>query len=357
MQSTKAVRPWLRIASTGWWAASKAYHAWYDAQLRRVHARRAPAVVGVGNLSLGGTGKTPLVLHLAGWLSRTTSVVLLSRGYKRTTRGFRWVNGQESPFTSGDEAYLCFKRFQTNGKVAVAVCENRRQGIAEIVRCKPDTRVILLDDAFQHRRIRPTLSLLLTPFHAPFFRDDLFPLGRLREPRSGAARADLVVVTKTPLDATDGVEKNFFRAIQACHPKLEAASVFFAHMRYKHPICFWTRREGRLPHRLLLVTGIADPLPLRTHLLQQGHAVVHLAFSDHRWFDYNDVLQVVDAFERLPGSSKAIVTTEKDGVRLQYNHWQILLAQFPIFYLPVAVCFAPRDQLAFEAKIMDVCGT
>ncbi len=349
-------RPWLQIPSKWYSAISNVRNYFYDTNIKAVTSYVHPVLIGVGNLSLGGTGKTPLILYIADFLAQIQVIALLSRGYKRISVGFQCIDSQDSPFTSGDEAYLCFQRFKNNPNATTAVCNNRVQGIHQIMLHRPGTTVVLLDDAFQHRRIKPTLNILLTTFHAPFFKDDVLPLGNLREPRKGAARADIILVTKSPKDVADGVKESFFKGIQKYHPNLERSSIFFTHILYKNPICVWSKTEGQLPHSLLLVTGIAQPWPLRDHLMDKGHSVIHLAFPDHHWFRYKDIVQIVSVFQSLNSTAKAMVTTEKDSVRFQYNHWQTLLTKFPMFYIPITVEFSKTDQLAFEEKLMDVCA-
>lgn len=349
-------RPWLQIPTKWYGIMSNVRNYLYDTNIKTVTSYAHPILIGVGNLSLGGTGKTPLILYVAELLAPRKAIALLSRGYKRTSVGFKCINSKDSPLTAGDEPYLCFQRFKNNANTTTAVCKNRVQGVDQIMHHRPSTTVVLLDDAFQHRCIKPALNILLTTFHTPFFKDDVLPLGNLREPRKGAARADLILVTKSPKDVTDCVKERFYKGIQKYHPNLERSSIFFTHILYKNPVCIWSKTEHQLPHSLLLVTGIAQPLPLRDYLIDNGHSVIHLAFPDHHWFCYNDIIQIVNVFHSLNSTAKAIVTTEKDSVRFQYNHWQTLLAKLPMFYIPITVGFNKTDQLTFEAKIMDVCA-
>lgn len=340
---------WLQILSWVYGGMISLRNFLYKRKIKRSFFYKTPKVIGVGNLSLGGTGKTPLVIYLVKMLSKHHVIAVLSRGYKRTSIGFKVVNVLESAVTVGDEPYLLYKHFVDNPNVMIAVCENRVKGVAKIIEYRPNIEVILLDDAFQHLSLTPHLNILLTTFHQPFFKDHLLPLGRLRESRKGASRADIVLVTKSPPNLTPSKIGTIKAAIQKYHTK--EVPIFFTHTIYHEPITMGDRNQPKLPTVLLLVTGIADPLPLRIYLETNGHKVTHLAFQDHHWFNYTDILNIIRLFHRLSHPDKAIVTTEKDYVRLIDHHWSKLLSPLPIFYIPIEIGFAQEAQEAFEAKI------
>lgn len=324
----------------------------YKKQIKKSFFPKKPKVIGIGNLSLGGTGKTPLVVYLVTLLAKRHVIAVLSRGYKRKSIGFKIINALESVCTAGDEPYLLYQRFGNNPNVLIAVCENRVKGIAQIMEYRPEVEVVLLDDAFQHLSLTPHLNIVLTSFHQPFFKDHLLPFGRLREPRKGVSRADIVLVTKSSPNLTQATMDPIKTAIQTYHTN--SVSIFFTHTIYHDPIAVGSFKGAKLPTVLLLVTGIADPLPLQNHLENNGHKVTHLDFPDHDWFSDGDVHTIIHLFHRLGHPDKAIVTTEKDYVRLINHHWRKLLCVLPIFYIPIEIGFAQEAKEAFDRKIMDV---
>lgn len=342
---------WLQILSWGYGRMVSIRHFLYKKKFKKSFFYKQPKIIGIGNLALGGTGKTPLAIYLVRLLAKDQVVAVLSRGYRRTSIGFKVINALESALTAGDEPYLLYKYFIHNPNVVIAVCENRAKGIEKIIAYRPTVEVILLDDAFQQLSLTPHLNILLTTFHQPFFKDHLLPLGRLREPRKSASRADIVLVTKSPPNLTPSKMEAIKAAIAPYYTN--AASIFFTHIVYHDPIAMGDRKEDRLPIMLLLVTGIADPLPLRTYLETNGHKVTHLVFQDHHWFNYDDILKIIRVFDKLGHLAKAIVTTEKDYVRLIDHHWIKLLSPLPMFYIPMEIRFAQETQKSFETKIME----
>ncbi|UWW96853.1 MAG: tetraacyldisaccharide 4'-kinase [Candidatus Cardinium sp.] len=339
----------LQILSWGYGGVVSLRNLLYKKKVKKSFFYKKPIVIGVGNLSLGGTGKTPLVIYLVQLLAKEHVVAVLSRGYKRTSVDFKVVNGLASASTAGDEPYLLYKHFLGNPNVLITVCENRAKGVAKIMEYRPNVEVIILDDAFQHLSLTPHLNILLTTFHQPFFTDHLLPLGRLREPRKGASRADIIVVTKSPPNLSQSKIDVIKTAMQPYHSK--ALSIFFTHTVYHDPVAIGDCKTNQLPTVLLLVTGIADPLPLRIYLETNGHKVTHLAFQDHHWFNDVDILDIFNLFHKLNDPDKAIVTTEKDYVRLIDHHGIKLLSRLPIFYIPMEIRFSQEAQGDFEEKI------
>lgn len=324
----------------------------YSKKIKKSLCYTQPRLIGIGNLSLGGSGKTPMVIYLAKLLSKAHVVAVLSRGYKRKSSGFQVINNQTSVATAGDEPYLLHRLFSANPNVIIAVCANRAAGIAHIQTLRPDTQIILLDDAFQHRRITANLNIVVTPFDQPFFTDYLLPMGRLREPRQEIARADIIIVTKSPSNLTKEQINKIKTTIKATHPNLHNIPIFFTSLIHHHPIATWTNQKQQLPPSLLLVTGIADPLPLYTYLEKKGHSITHLAFRDHHWFQYRDIMKIIDTFQKIPHRYKAIITTEKDYVRLIDPSWEKLLTALPLFYIAIDIGFIPeQEELLFHTTI------
>ncbi|MBX9890120.1 MAG: tetraacyldisaccharide 4'-kinase, partial [Amoebophilaceae bacterium] len=279
----------------------------YDHKLKKSCCYKAPKLIGVGNLSVGGTGKTPLVIYLTQFLAQHKAVAILSKGYKRLSKGFKIIHKMDSALTAGDEPYLYYTRFKDNPNVMVVVCENRTEAISRLMQYRPTIKVILLDDAFQDRSIIPTLNILLTTSHHPFFNDHLLPLGLLREPRKEAKRADMIIITKNSNNPSKSTVNKLKTTIKSYHPTLKTTELFFTRIIYKSPIQMWGQPLDRLPTALVLVTGIANPLYLQRYLTQKGHQVTHLTFNDHHWFSYRDILKIYNTFQALNEGDKAIV--------------------------------------------------
>lgn len=258
-------------------------------------------IVGVGNLAVGGTGKTPhtelLVAHL---LSQQLRVGVLSRGYGRQTQGFRWVTPDSTASEVGDEPLQMRTRFAST-RVDFAVCENRVRGIY-LMTAAADYDIIVLDDAFQHRYVRPRCNILLTTFDRLYIDDHLLPYGRLRERSTGAQRAQIIIVTKCPADLTPQKRKTIEKRLG----------------KTGTPVFFTTIQYAPLPtiEKALLVTGIAHPTPLRKHLQDLGISFEHLTFPDHHNFTPADRQKIIAQAETMP----CLLTTQKDAVRLAELH-------------------------------------
>jgi tetraacyldisaccharide 4'-kinase len=301
----------------------------------------ATPVISIGNLTLGGTGKTPHVELLIRLLKDEFKIATLSRGYGRKTSGFREVTLTSSTEECGDEPVQYKNKFPD---INVFVCESRREGIRKIEQYSPD--VILLDDAYQHRYVKPSLNMLLTEFDAAFFNDHIFPYGRLRESAKGYDRADIIMVTKCPDELTE-MEMDAFTA--AVHP-LPHQKIFFSRLKY-HPLQKFSNssvisQEAYKTTHVLMVTGIANPLPARRYLEKHFASVQPLVFPDHHHFTSADYSTIAQKFDNIV-SPAIIVTTEKDAVRMQGNHTDL-----PVYILPVEIELV-SDKLQFEQYITD----
>jgi tetraacyldisaccharide 4'-kinase len=299
-------------------------------------------IIAVGNLTVGGTGKTPHVEYLLRLLTNY-NLATLSRGYKRRSKGFVLADSAATVASLGDEPYQYYKDFD---KVTVAVCEDRVEGVKQLLALQKDLDVIILDDAMQHRSIQPSLNLLITDFNRPFYRDLVMPAGLLREPANGAARADAIIVSKCPVALPDATRKQIVKRINK-HASLKTP-VFFTTYKYGAPV----RIGGTLPFSLniILLTGIANDAPLKEYLIRQGCNVFkHFKFPDHYEFTGHDMLQVEDALQTLPGDNIIVVTTRKDAVKLLDNSLIDQVQRMPVFYIPVEVSFLDKkdkfDQL------------
>ncbi|UII30526.1 tetraacyldisaccharide 4'-kinase [Fulvivirga ulvae] len=283
-------------------------------------------VISVGNLSVGGTGKSPMVEYLIR-LFEQKKIVTLSRGYGRSTRGFRLASDDDSPKTIGDEPYQFYNKFKD---ISVAVGEQRAIAIPFILAELPQTEVILLDDAFQHRPVKPSLNILLTDYNKPFFKDFVLPSGRLRESRGGARRADLIVVTKCPQQIDfKYYEDNIRRYNNRAH-------IAFASIKYMKPECI----SGSKPFssKVFLFSGIANPESLSAYVSSQYQLVGEHYFRDHHRYRLEDITMLIRAYEQS-GEGGCLITTEKDMVKLLPFIREGHIKDVPVFYLPIETVF------------------
>jgi tetraacyldisaccharide 4'-kinase len=312
----------------------------YDAGWMR-SVRFGIPVISVGNLTVGGTGKTPHVEYLLRLLS-AKQVAVLSRGYRRKTKGFVLADASATAHTLGDEPYQYHRDFP---EVTVAVCESRPAGIAELLQRKPDTDVVVLDDAMQHRPVQPSLNLMLTDYGRLFFRDWVLPMGLLREPRQGARRADAIIVTKCPTGMGATEMEAVRREVHRYSPT--GTPVFFSGFRYGQAIPIGSAKQ--LGKRIVLLTGIAHAAPLRDYLQQEGFDLVqHLEYPDHHHYTLQDMQKVRQLLAQ--DARLSVLTTRKDAAKLTDAGLRTTTASLPLFYLPIEVCFL-QEQQAFDALI------
>lgn len=296
-------------------------------------------VVSVGNLTVGGSGKTPHVEYIISRLALEYNCAVLSRGYKRKTHGFILANPKSTPRQIGDEPYQIYNKFGAN--VQVAVCENRRKGIEELTRLFPNLQLIVLDDGFQHRWVKPKVSILLTDYERPFYNDKLLPLGRLRESLLQVNRADMVVVTKCPED----LKPLNFRITSKYLDLMKYQQLFFSRYEYgrlKPVFADDAPYEVNLSalgpkDTVLLLTGIAHPRHFVRHFRNYPFKVKIFHFPDHHDFTRSDIQKIEEKFKGLPGERKIIITTEKDAVRLMNNPYFPKEIKPFTFFLPVNV--------------------
>ncbi len=284
-------------------------------------------IINVGNLSVGGTGKTPMVEYLIRLLSNEYSLATLSRGYGRETKGMLVANESDTARTLGDEPFQIYQKFKD--KVHVSVCEERAFAIPFLVDQFPDLKVVLLDDAFQHRFVKPGFSILLTDYSTPFYTDFVLPAGNLREARIGAKRADAVVVTKCP----DHFSEDEMMSVSHRIREYTNKPIFFSTIRYGTPVSFIGSNTLETS-RVILVTGIAHAAPLKRYVADTFELVKHLNFNDHHAYSTADVLAMNSLAIEL---NAAILTTEKDKAKLEalaHKH-----AISTIFSLPIELEF------------------
>ncbi len=304
----------------------------YDWGIKKSTSFEIP-IMCVGNLSVGGTGKSPMIEYLIKLLKERKRVATLSRGYKRESKGFYLLTGNEKASYVGDEPLQFKTKFYS---IQVAVDEKRVRGIEELLQLKQKPEVVLLDDAFQHRKVKPGFSILLTTYKDLFIHDYVLPAGNLREPKNGARRANVIVVTKCPLDTSE-------KEMKILEEKLKLKCdlpVFFTSIKYSNQV--YNLQQKALATEALkdfiLVTGIANPQPLLKHLNELQLNYKHFNFPDH----YNFKEKEITALKK----EKLIITTEKDFMRLKNR-----LKQEQLYYLPIEVHFL-KDSEKFEEIIL-----
>jgi tetraacyldisaccharide 4'-kinase len=307
-------------------------------------------VISVGNLSVGGAGKTPHIEYLIELLRPYLHVATLSRGYKRKTEGFIAVLPEHSAIQVGDEPLQYKRKYQD---VFVTVSENRAFGIPKLMMQKPETQVILLDDAFQHRAVTPGLNILLTEYANLYTRDFLLPVGRLREWSGAAKRADTIVVTKCPFSLT---EEDKQRIIKELNPTA-AQKIYFTYYDYPRDPYYILNGQysAKLDMKLdiLMVSGIARADYLTDWLNTKVNSVRLMEFADHHFFTNSDIAQIKRVFDAIDSQNKIILTTEKDAVRFQMHFDYLVKEQMPIFALPTKVAFHFGESPLFDTHIKD----
>lgn len=312
-------------------------------------------VICIGNITVGGTGKTPHTEYLADLLSREFRVAVLSRGYKRKTRGFLVADSNSKHTDTGDEPLQMFRKLK---RVMVAVDANRVEGVREIMRRFPDTQVILLDDAYQHRKITPGFTILLSDYDRLFIRDKMLPYGNLREYPRNMDRADVILITKCPENLSPIDRRIIVKDVN----KSAYQNLYFTSIAYSDPLPVYgdpvPRPEILSPvnkeHRsAVLVTGIANPDPLLKYLEPFFSNIVHIRFDDHHSFTTDDIERIKEAWKILQSTEKYVLTTEKDSVRLMEfsNIAEPLKSSF--YYIPAGIRFLNDDKDEFDNLITD----
>lgn len=302
-------------------------------------------IVAIGNLTVGGTGKTPHVKWFVNHFKKEKQCAIVLRGYGRKTKGFHLVQASSSHADVGDEALLYFNHF--GEQIKIAVCEDRVEGVRQLLALFPNIELIFLDDAYQHRKIHRDVNILLTDFYRPFWKDFVLPAGRLREFRLGKNRADIIIVTKSPQEISNEERIKIVRKINASNQQL----VTFSKVNYGEIIPLFSEEWKEVNH-VLLVTGIAYPKPLEVYLSQK-YTVKSLTFSDHYDFTTTDIQQIHDIFDTFVKEDKAIITTEKDRMRLKEKLASLELTHTPWFYQSISVVI--EDEKTCLERIENIC--
>lgn len=304
--------------------------------------------IAVGNLSVGGTGKTPHVEYLIRLLGYEYYVATLSRGYNRRTKGYVFASEKATALTIGDEPMQFYKKFPD---IAVAVGEERALALPQLLMDAPDTEVVVLDDAFQHRSVKPGINVMVTEYNHLFTRDHIVPFGRLRESRKGYKRADCIIVSKCPPDLTLSEKKKLIAEINP----LPRQEIFFTAIKYGRCFHYLSgETEHLLPDTGVVVAcGIASPQPLLDYLKTRVDELKLLRFPDHHFYSNNDLDKIENALSQLKSSYKVILTTEKDAARLDLFKERIAEMQLPLVVISLNIYFLFKEKSYFDQYVMD----
>jgi tetraacyldisaccharide 4'-kinase len=305
----------------------------------------------VGNLSVGGTGKTPHVEHLIRLLKDQFAVATLSRGYNRKTTGYILASENSNAAQIGDEPMQFHQKYPD---ISVCVGEERMLAIPQLLGERPDTQVILLDDAFQHRSIKPGLNIMVTDYNRRFTRDHVVPFGRLREGRKGYERANCIIVSKCPPALSEAEKAAITKEINP----LPHQQLFFTTLQYGALYDMFTREQVNVSAdtTLMLVCGIARPEPLLQQLKSTHNNVFLLSFPDHYYYREADLEKVRTELDNLPGTKKMVITTEKDAVRLYLMEKRLAELNISIAVIPVEISFLFGEAYSFNNYIFDYVG-
>lgn len=305
-------------------------------------------IIGVGNLSLGGTGKTPMVEYLVRLLSPDNKIAVLSRGYGRSTKGFLMANQYSGHRDIGDEPMQYHNKFKNN--IKVAVCEDRRVGISNLMQDDENLDVILLDDSFQHRYVKPGVSILLTDFHNLYMEDYLLPAGNLRDVVAEAKRADIIIVTKT-YRVLSPITR---RRIKGILKPEDHQSLYFSYIDYGEMLPVPGFENNVAPKKIstiVLFCGIANSYPFQEYLRDHCVDLLVIDFPDHHTYKKKDLQMVASTFNDAFTRNKILVTTEKDAMRLVKSEYIRELDSLPLYYVPIEVKLHGLDKSNFANQI------
>jgi tetraacyldisaccharide 4'-kinase len=301
-------------------------------------------IICIGNLSVGGTGKTPHTQYLLDLLKNNYKVAVLSRGYGRKNSNLQFVEITSNATKVGDEP-LQLK--QNNPECLVVVEKNRNKGVKQILKDFPETEVILLDDGYQHRWIKAGFNILITPFSSPYYKDYLMPVGKLRESQKGVSRANAVIFSKTPENTNPTLKKGMLERLHL----FAHQEAYFSGIEYHRFKCINnnTELEENNPYSITLVSGIANTNPLIKYLEEKGHSINHLKYSDHHNYSSNNIDTILAEYNADKSTKKLILTTEKDATKLKQflPHFK----DFNFYYIPIEIKIDQSKK--FKNQILD----
>ncbi len=307
-------------------------------------------IICVGNLALGGTGKTPHTEYLIRLLKRKFKIATLSRGYGRKTKGYRLVENGNSVNEVGDEPLQYKNTF--NDKIVVAVSENRNIGIRKLLEHNQKPEIILLDDALQHLSVKAGLNILLTDYYNLYIDDYVIPTGYLREFKSNSKYSDIIIVTKCPQVISPIDIKLIVKKIKL----LPSQQIFFSYYSYGNivPLTEIAKQKDDLDYsQLIMVTGIANPYPLKDYLSKKCYDLHTMNFKDHHNFNHKDIKKIITEFDLILSKNKAIITTYKDATRLISNDFIKNFENIPLYYIPLEVKFHKNYKQQFDKTILN----
>lgn len=302
----------------------------------------------IGNLNLGGTGKTPHIEYLVRLLSDKYNIAVLSRGYGRKTKGFILANSSHTHEDIGDEPLQYFKKFSN---ISVAVDEDRCEGMERLLQEDNPPQVVLLDDAYQHRKIKSGLNVLLTDYYYLYSKNYLVPAGGLRDIKAAAKRADIIVVTKSPEVLTPYYKKDVEESLKPLpHQKLFYSYIEYQEFQPLSKCSFNTNiKEAKT---VLLLCGIANTYSLEDHIKRKYNTISNIKFNDHHNFTEKDIDMIIEKYNSLIGKNKVIVTTEKDAMRLINSSYISKFDNIPIYTIPIKVKFHKEENNSFDDEIL-----
>ncbi|HMG82442.1 MAG TPA: tetraacyldisaccharide 4'-kinase [Ferruginibacter sp.] len=317
----------------------------FDKNILRSSSFNFP-IICVGNLAVGGTGKTPMVEYLIRLLKSNYATATLSRGYKRKTKGFAIADENTTALEIGDEPMQFHQKFP---EVTVAVGEERLVAIPQLLHEEQNTQVIILDDAFQHRPVAAGLNIVLTEYNNLYTRDFMLPAGDLRDVKRSIKRAQVIVITKCPDNISPEEKNQLANEVK----RNEAHKVFFTTTVYTKPYHLFSKQEKSITTdtSVLLITGIANPQPLKELLTRSVSTYDMLRYADHHIFTIDDLEDIQEHFKRITAANKIILTTEKDAVRLQ--KFKTELENFPIYVIAVQHSFLFNEGQEFDIVVTD----
>ncbi len=305
-------------------------------------------VIGVGNLAVGGSGKTPHVEYLIALLQPYLNVGVMSRGYNRKSKGYRLVNKRDTAKTVGDEPKQYSMKYPN---ISVAVSESRSIGIPQMLSQQPNIQALILDDSYQHRSVTAGLNILLTDYSQPYFEDFLLPAGRLREWPQGASRADIIIISKCPNEISKEQQQSMINRIK---PE-EHQTIYFTKYRYQNPYHIFNGSRITLSSfdTAILVTAIASTDYLLEYIDSQVPNVSSFSFEDHHYFTPHEVSNIATTYHGYKDQKAVIITTEKDATRLGLHYDYLIKYNIDIYVLPIQVEFLNETSSLFDREIQD----
>jgi len=353
MRKNKSIN-WLLYPFALFYRLAVAFRNWmFDLKILSSKEFDIP-IISVGNITVGGTGKTPHIEYLVSLFRKDFKIAVLSRGYRRKTKGFVMATENSTADDIGDEPKQIKQKFQ---EITVAVDANRVKGIRRLL-FETECDIILLDDAFQHRYVEPGLSILLIDYHRPLNEDYMLPLGELRENASEHHRANIIIITKTPAEIKP-IEQ---RIIEKNLSMLPYQTLFFTTLKYGFLTPVY--RDFKVSndrmdnlcksqnYSFLVVTGIASPEPLLEYLAELTQEIVHLCFADHHYFLKKDIQLIIKKFESIENKNKIVITTEKDSVRLRNAELFEDNFKMNVYYVPIEIGFIADGKELFDKEMM-----